>query len=349
MEVMAMFKFVTGDLLKSDAYAIVNTVNCEGYMGKGIAYQFKLRFPEMNLEYERKCKSRDLYPGKLHCYNTGNKLIINFPTKDKWREKSKMEYIVSGLDELVKIIKEYNITSIAIPPLGSGNGGLIWSDVKREIIKRLKDISDKTDIYVYEPSQNYKPTITIEPKLSLSALILMQIKFKLKKERFDKIGLQKTAYFMNILSNTEFFHFEKAQYGPFAHSIEVIIKNINEFQQYYGVKTTNEAYDILKSKIVSKSVQDKLDLYIPFIEKAASFTNHFETTTEVEGAGTALFIIQKGKMTELNEIIRQFKNWSEDKEARFSEENIKNAVSSLEEYGFIENTLCGYKINCIDK
>lgn len=344
-----MFKFVIGDLLKSDAYALVNTVNCEGYMGKGIAYQFKLRFPEMNLEYERKCKNHELRPGKLHCFSADNKLIINFPTKDKWREKSKMEYIISGLDELVNVIEEYNITSIAIPPLGSGNGGLIWSNVKPEIIKKLNDISNRVDIFVYEPSHNYETKITSEPQLSLSALILMQIKFKLRKERFDKIGLQKTAYFMNILSSTEYFHFKKGQYGPFDHSIEVITKNIREFQQYYGVKTTDEAYNILESKIVSQSIQEKLNFYIPFIEKAATFTNQFNSTGEVEGAGTALFIIQKEKVIEIDEIIHQFKIWSEDKAARFSDEDIKDAVSSLEEFAFIENTLCGYKINCSNK
>ncbi len=146
-----MLKFVTGDLLQSEADALVNTVNCEGYMGKGIAYQFKKRFPEMNADYVKKCKANELTTGKLHCFKTGNKLIINFPTKDKWREKSKMEYITSGLDELIKVIREYNISSVAIPPLGCGNGGLDWNEVRPEIIRKLEKISEKTDIFIYEP------------------------------------------------------------------------------------------------------------------------------------------------------------------------------------------------------
>lgn len=115
-----MINFVVGNLFESDAFALVNTVNCEGYMGKGIAYQFKLRYPNMNAEYVKECRAHRLQPGILFSYPENSKLIVNFPTKNKWREKSKMEYIVSGLDALIDLIKEKHITSIAIPPLGSG-------------------------------------------------------------------------------------------------------------------------------------------------------------------------------------------------------------------------------------
>lgn len=339
-----MFKFVTGDLLKSNAYALVNTVNCEGYMGKGIAYQFKLQFPEMNKEYVNICKRNELIPGKLHCYNAGSKFIINFPTKNKWREKSKMEYITSGLDALIEIIKTKSISSIAIPPLGSGNGGLIWSEVKEIIIQKLSDISKDVDIYIYEPSINHKAVAVAEPKLSLSALILMNIKFNLSKSRFDKIGLQKTAYFMNILSGTEYFHFQKAQYGPFDYSIEVVSKNIQEFQKYHNVNTTEDAYVILMQKLISQATQEKLDFYIPFIKQATIFTNQFKTTEGVEGAGTALFIIQQKGTIDIKGIITEFKKWSEDKANRFTEDTIAEAVDSLEKFGFIENTFFGYRL-----
>ena len=101
-----MFKFVKGDLLKSDAYALVNTVNCEGYMGKGIAYQFKLQYPEMNKEYENKCKRHELIPGHLYCYKTGDKLIINFPTKFHFKYPSKMEWIEQGLKYFINNYKK---------------------------------------------------------------------------------------------------------------------------------------------------------------------------------------------------------------------------------------------------
>lgn len=146
-----MFKFVKGDLLESEAYALVNTVNCEGVMGKGLALQFKRRFPEMFKEYADFCKSRQLTPGSLHCVDVGGKLVINFPTKNRWRENSKMAYIASGLDELEALINSRGIKSIAIPPLGCGCGGLEWSEVKLLIIKKLHSVSQSVDIYVYEP------------------------------------------------------------------------------------------------------------------------------------------------------------------------------------------------------
>ena len=101
-----MIRFMVGNLFESNAFALVNTVNCEGYMGKGIAYQFKLHYPRMNADYVRECKSHRLKTGKLHVFEEDSRLIVNFPTKNKWREKSKMDYIDDGLDELVKLIQE---------------------------------------------------------------------------------------------------------------------------------------------------------------------------------------------------------------------------------------------------
>ena len=129
-----MLNYTTGDLLKSDAEALVNTVNCEGFMGKGIAYQFKLQYPQNNEDYVRACRSGALAIGKLHYYKEKGKIIINFPTKDKWREKSRMEYIEKGLDELVVLARDLGLTSIAIPPLGSGNGGLDLSGMMGVIV-----------------------------------------------------------------------------------------------------------------------------------------------------------------------------------------------------------------------
>lgn len=341
-----MINFVVGNLFESNAFALVNTVNCEGYMGKGIAYQFKLRYPEMNAEYVKKCKAHQLKPGILHTFFTDSHLIINFPTKDKWREKSKIEYISLGLNALIDLIKKENITSIAIPPLGSGNGGLIWSEVKQLIVQKLSCLSETVSIYIYEPSKNYQAVPVAEPQLSLSALLLMKIKFQLlpDREHFNKICLQKTAYFMTILSKTEYFRFKKGKYGPFDHDIEVISKKIKEFERYHKVKSTNEAYDILMQKLISDNIIQKVEFFSPFIERAASFTNHFFNAESVEGAGTALFIVQQMHYAETEDIILGFKQWSDDKAKRFSRSAILSAIDELEKAGFIQNTLCGYQI-----
>ena len=337
-----MLFYTTGDLLQSNADALVNTVNCEGYMGKGIAYQFKLQFPDNNVDYVKACKSGQLKPGKLHYFRERGKIIINFPTKNKWREKSKIEYIETGLDELLILIGSLNIKSIAIPPLGSGNGGLIWANVKEVIIDKLQAISADVDIYIYEPSKNYSSLPVQEPKLSASALVLMEIKHQL--HQFDKLRLQKAAYFVNVFSHRKYFDFSAYKYGPYDHSIDVISQKIREFQKYHKTQTTEEAKSILYNKIVSESVNNTInDLFVP-IQKACNFVNSINDDHELECLSTICFLVeQTGSMTP-EDIITGFKNWSEEKAKRFSEEEILNGIQKLYAIGIIEKSLIGYHL-----
>lgn len=338
----SMIVYTTGDLLKSSAKALVNTVNCEGYMGKGIAYQFKLQYPENNKDYVKACKSGRLKIGKLHYFEEKDKLIINFPTKDKWRAKSKMEYVEQGLDELVKLINELNIKTISIPPLGSGNGGLIWSEVKNLIENKLSIFGEEVIVYIYEPSQNYISKPISEPKLSTSALVLMEIKHNLNK--FDKIRLQKTAYFINLFSNQNYFSFKRNKFGPYDNSIAIISKNIKEFQSYHNVKNTEEAYSILYAKIVSASVDKKLKSLRPYIKQASDFVNGIETNHELECLATIVFLIREQKELNEEQIIDFFQSWSQDKAERFSKNDILEGIEYLYNMKIINKTLMGYTI-----
>lgn len=148
-----MIYYTSGDLLESDCEALVNTVNCVGVMGKGIALQFKKRFPDMFRQYKKDCVDGLVYPGHMHVYKTNELIpiqyIINFPTKNHWRQKSEMSYIVEGLEDLVRVINHYDISSIAIPMLGCGNGGLNWHDVRLLIEEHLGDID--CSVYIYGP------------------------------------------------------------------------------------------------------------------------------------------------------------------------------------------------------
>lgn len=337
-----MIIYITGDLLQSSAQALVNTVNCEGYMGKGIAYQFKLKYPEINKQYVKQCKKHEIVPGKLSSYTVDDKIIINFPTKDKWREKSKMEFIATGLDALVKMINQLEIHSIAIPPLGSGNGGLNWNDVKKVISEKLMPISNDVNIYIYEPSHNYMTHATKEPQLSMSALVLMKIKFSLTK--FDKIRLQKTAFFMNTYLNEEYFHFTKAQYGPYDNNIDIISKQIKEFQQYHNVNCTEEAYEILMNKLISKNIQEKLEKMEPHIKRAAQITNQYSSDHDVECLATTLYIITLNQPVNENDIVRLFKEWSDDKAKRFTENQIKASIDMLEKTQLAQRSMFGYSV-----
>ena len=335
-----MMHYTTGDLLKSSAEALVNTVNCEGYMGKGIAYQFKMQYPENNKDYVKACKSGELTVGKLHYFKEKGKIIVNFPTKNKWRANSKIEYINDGLDELIKLIHQLNIKSIAIPPLGSGNGGLIWSEVKEIIEKKLSVLDDRIDIFIYEPSQNYVSLPTVEPKLSMSALVLMEMKKDLNK--FDTLRLQKTAYFMNIFAKEQYFEFKKHKYGPYANSISIISRTIREFQKYHNVKNTQEAYKILYNKIISEKIQNRMKILTPSILRATQYVNSIETNHELECIATVAFIIEKQNGLSEEEILQYFKDWSIDKATRFSNDDILEGIKKLYNDGIIEKNLTGY-------
>jgi O-acetyl-ADP-ribose deacetylase (regulator of RNase III) len=337
-----MIIYTTGDLLKSSAEALVNTVNCEGYMGKGIAYQFKLQYPENNKDYVKACKSGNLRVGKLHYFKEKGKLVINFPTKDKWRANSKMEYVEDGLNELIKLIALLNIKSIAIPPLGSGNGGLIWNEVKCLIEKKLSSLPNDIQIYIYEPSNNYVSQPTVEPKLSTSALVLMDIKNRLNQ--FDTLRLQKTAYFVNIFSTQSYFNFKRHKYGPYDNSIAIISRGIKEFQKYHNVQSTEESYKILYNKIVSGNVETKLAQLTPFIEKSTNYVNSIKTNHELECLATIVFLINEQTVLTQDEILKYFKQWSEDKANRYSEDDIVNAIDKLYNSNIIEKTLTGYVV-----
>lgn len=339
-----MINFVTGNLLESNAECLINTVNCEGYMGKGIAYQFKLKYPNNNRDYVKACKSKELTVGKLHYFKEDNKIIINFPTKDRWRQKSKIEYIIDGMDYLVSLLPKLEVKSIAIPPLGCGNGGLAWNDVKSLIITKLSKIKDEYDFYIYEPSSGYSIVSPKEqPKLNVSSLILMDIKLNLDK--FNSLRLQKTAYFINIFLGESYFRFKKHKYGPYDNAIPIISKDIKAFQTYYGTKNTKEAYEIAFRTIISEQSKDKLSYIKPAINSACKYVNIIKTDKDLECISTVLFLIDNNNLNNKEEVIKLFKGWSEDKSNRFSELDIEQGLEYLIKTNIIAKTLVGYEIN----
>jgi len=144
-----------GDLLQADAEALVNTVNCVGVMGKGIALQFKQAFPENFRRYTQACAAGEVKPGQMFMVDTGipgrHRYIVNFPTKRHWRNGSRLEDIESGLRALVEEVQQRDIRSIAIPPLGCGNGGLRWADVKPRIEAAFAELAH-VRVVLFEPS-----------------------------------------------------------------------------------------------------------------------------------------------------------------------------------------------------
>jgi len=145
----------TGSLLTADVDALVNAVNTQGVMGKGIALEFKRAWPDMFRAYRSACERGDVTPGRMHVWETGSptvpRYIVNFPTKRHWRARSELVDIETGLTDLARVIRELGISSIAIPPLGCGNGGLDWADVEPLILRALGPLSETVDIRIFAP------------------------------------------------------------------------------------------------------------------------------------------------------------------------------------------------------
>jgi O-acetyl-ADP-ribose deacetylase (regulator of RNase III) len=232
-------KYIKGNLLDAPTQALVNTVNTVGVMGKGIALQFKERFPLNFKVYLAACKNETLVPGKLLVVNDatleGERIIINFPTKTEWYKKSQYSFIEDGLKELAKIIIEKDIKSIAIPPLGCGNGGLKWDKVKPLIESYLGALTN-VDIIVYEPNNEVKQILKQQStkkdiKLTPAKAILLYSMFY-----YDSLGentslfiANKLAYFLQRLGESNFkrLKFQASHYGPYSVQVEHMIQGMN--------------------------------------------------------------------------------------------------------------------------
>lgn len=302
-------KILIGNLFDSKAQTLVNTVNCVGVMGKGIALEFKKRYPLMFSEYTEKCKMHDVKPGKPYLYhdNTGVS-VLNFPTKDNWRSPSKLSYIIDGLDWFVKNYEELGIKSIAFPPLGCGNGGLSWELVGPIMYNKLNTLP--IDIEIYAPfgtkaehvsvsylCDNYKEyNADVEGIKNTSVrhswyLILEVIK-SLNANRYSlhvgRVIFQKICYILTRLGVDTGFAFTKGSYGPYSDDIKkatVALSNANLiYEKSFGnmVEVTVDNGFMLHSDEYSK---DELDA----INKTVDLFSRVKNTEQVEMIATVIY------------------------------------------------------------
>lgn len=231
---MAHIELTTGNILKAEAEAIVNTVNCVGIMGRGIALQYKKAFPANFRAYALACEEGEVQPGRMFVYDTGAftnpRYIINFPTKRHWKGKSRIEDIESGLIALAKEVRERRIKSIAIPPLGSGLGGLDWSQVRPRIEAALLDVPD-LDVLIYQP--NGAPEVVKSSEVppmrhgSASLIVLMEQYLKGLMDPFvTLIEVQKLMYFMQLAGQPLKLQYDKGPYGPYTQTLRHVLHRI---------------------------------------------------------------------------------------------------------------------------
>ena len=235
-----MIQYRRGNLLQAHTEAVVNTVNEVGVMGKGIALMFRDAFPDNAHTYEQAAKRGEVHVGRMFVTANrellGPKWIINFPTKKHWRQPSKLEWVREGLKDLARVVRAHRIRSIALPPLGCGNGGLEWLQVRREIEAAMADL-DNVEIVVYEPTdvyQNAPKRAGLESLTPARALIAELVR------RYEVLGLectnlevQKLAWFLHRAIDTHHLpdplklSFAANKYGPYADNLRHLLDGLD--------------------------------------------------------------------------------------------------------------------------
>ena len=327
-----MIHYTNGNILESNAQALVNTVNTLGVMGKGIALQFKRAYPNNFYAYQKACKQGDIAIGKLfvtkeYNLNSGEKIIINFPTKNDWRKSSEYSYVENGLDNLVQIISQHNIHSVALPPLGAGNGGLEWEKVKKIIEQKLSDLD--VEITVYEPTREIKEYLKTERvKLTEARALLLYVLFDLVRngEHVSEFSSEKVCYFLQKFGAEKYFklRFEPQFYGPYSGKVRYVLNYLNG-SYIIGYSDMNkkpfdlltlvaDGYDDVKSYILSKPELAEITT------KTTKFLNGFYSDFALELLSSIDYIITENNTFDKQVITQKLAEWSNRKRSIFSKQ-----------------------------
>jgi O-acetyl-ADP-ribose deacetylase (regulator of RNase III) len=325
-----MIKYAQGNLLEAPAEALVNTVNEVGVMGKGIALMFSEAFPDNTKAYIRACETHQVHVG--HMFVTENKelvqprWIINFPTKKHWRGDSQIEWIHDGLRDLVRVIREKKIRSIAVPPLGCGNGGLDWPDVRIEIETALRDL-EGVEVLVYEPTRTYQNVSKKEglEKLTPARALIAELcrRYAVLGLECTNLEIQKLAWFLqsSILSmglrDPLDLRFSPNKFGPYAERLRHLLDGLDG-SYLHSAKRLSDAgpFDLIwfndarRAKVDEYLHSDKARAYLPALEATAKLIDGYESPLGMELLATVDWLIQKeGCSTDLPSIRQGIANW----------------------------------------
>jgi O-acetyl-ADP-ribose deacetylase (regulator of RNase III)/uncharacterized protein YwgA len=306
-----MFRALIGDLFESQAQTLVNTVNCVGVMGKGVAEQFKRRFPEMFKDYKNRTDRKDLRLGEPYLYRDSSGIqIVNFPTKDHWRSPSRLADIESGLDYLAAHLAEWGIASLAMPPLGCGNGGLEWSEVGPLIYSKLHRLPIEIQVFAPfgTPKQQLKEEFLSAPsQMSLDGrgrkhdplrpewVVLMEVLQGLEAQPYaNPVGrtiFQKISYVVTEMGVPTGFRFGKGSYGPFSGDVKAVLHDFanrnwlheQQLGRMIALRVTPE-YERDRSRF-----KDQIDQHQTRIAKAVDLFSRIKSTEQAEEVLTVLF------------------------------------------------------------
>ncbi|MEO6324315.1 MAG: macro domain-containing protein [Thermoanaerobaculia bacterium] len=343
-----MIEIKKGDILSADVEALVNTVNCEGVSGRGIALQFRKRFPQNFRAYAAASKRGEVQPGRMFIFETNAltnpRYIINFPTKRGWRGKSRIADIDSGLEDFVRELQRRGIRSVAIPPLGCGLGGLRWAEVKPRIERALQVIPG-VHALLFEPAGLPRSSETALPpdvfrvtpgRAALVGLIERYLR-ALMDPFISLLEAHKLMYFLQEAGQPLRLRYEKALYGPFAQNLRhVLLEMEGQLLSGYedGDKPQNQLEllpgAIEKAETILKTDAETLQRF----ERVVDLVQGFETSFGLELLSTVHWVASREGAASENEAVERAYAWSERKR-RFSPEQIGLAWNVLQEKGWL--------------
>lgn len=342
-----------GDLLAADVDALVNTVNCVGVMGKGIALQFKRRYPENFDAYAKACKNKEVKLGQMHIVElhaiSGPRYIINFPTKDHWKSRSKLKDIATGLDDLAQVITDLKIESIAIPPLGAGNGGLAWSDVEPLIHAKLTELPD-VKIMLFTPSNAARhlapdPTKMTWGRATLLELIRSYTRVRLSVEPWEDIKgashleIQKLMYFAQLVMPQLRLKFEQGIYGPYSEQVRHLVQGMEgtfvtglgdgtaPVQQLNPISPTKEGITEVEAYL-EKAGEEK-DVRSKIVAPVMQMIDGFEGPYAIELLASTHWVAQKSGCRNAHDAWLAIQAWTPRKGRLFTEHHVATTLEHL--------------------
>lgn len=336
----------TGDMFESEAEALVNTVNCVGVMGRGVALQFKLRYPDNYVAYKKACDQGLVRPGKVFVFDRGSdacpRWIINFPTKRHWRGASRIEDIQSGLDDLVHQIRALGIKSIVLPPLGCGLGGLKWSEVGPLIKEHLAALGEVKAL-VYAPAagipRNVHNTSVHKLTVSSASIILLAKRYLdgLLDPMLSLLEVQKLMYFLQESGERLKLDYKKDRYGPYAGNLRFVLQNMEghyTYGYYDGGDNPRKQISLIPGaaqeagKFMSAHAET-----MERINRVYELTEGFESLNGMELLASVHWAWVHENKRDDQVLIDYIHNWT-DKKQRFTARQILLARKSLSEKGW---------------
>lgn len=345
-----MITLARGDILKADTEAIVNTVNCVGIMGRGIALQFKKAFPANFKYYEAACKREEVKPGSMLIYDTGSmvnpRYLVNFPTKRHWKGNSRIEDVRAGLEDLLRGIQRLNIKSIAIPPLGCGLGGLEWSDVLPLIKQILSPLGDSVDVVVYEPAGAPSADAIAKtkqmPNMTVGRAALVSLMRRYLAAVMDPtvtlLEIQKLMYFMQEAGELLNLDYKKASYGPYAQKLSHVLNLIEgHFISGYldGGNAPEKPLNLIAGAIpaAEEFLSEHTETRARF-DRVTSVIQGFETPYGMELLSTVHWVVTREGAKSPQLAAQRVHEWN-DRKKMFTDQHIEIAFTALHQRGWI--------------